>query len=208
MEILAECFVAGVNGAPRDKAQAAVWYRRAAAGNVTAAQSSLGSMHVCGECGLEKSDAKAVALFRLAAGAGDSHAIYFLGTCYRDGRGVPQDHAEAVRLFRLAADKGDAEAEADHACALMYGEGVEKDYTAALKFSRRSADKNNALGEHHLGSLYTFGWGVPRDNREAVRWLAKSAAQGFENAIKGLRVFVAKGVPEAAAALRRLGLAP
>ena len=59
-----------------------------------------------------KSDAKAVALYRLAAAAGHAGALFNLGICFRDGLGVPQDLAEAARLWRQAADKGHTSAEA------------------------------------------------------------------------------------------------
>jgi TPR repeat protein len=89
----------------------------------------------------------------------------------------------------------------------MLGHGVEKDYDAALRLARRAADKGNAFGERCMGLLYANGWGVPQDKREAARWWAKSAAQGDEDAIWNLRELAADGVPEAAAALRRLRLA-
>ena len=89
----------------------------------------------------------------------------------------------------------------------MYGLGVERDYDAALRLARRAADKGEAFGELHMGTLYAEGWGVPQDKREASRWWAKSAAQGNEDAIESLRELAAEGVPEAAAALRRLRLA-
>ena len=111
-------------------------------------------------------------------------------------------------LWRQAADKGHAPAEGELARAYMYGLGVEKDYDAALRLARRAADKGSAFGERYMGMLYGKGWGVPQDYREAARWWAKSAAQGDEAAITNLRALVAEGVPEAAAALRRLRLAP
>ena len=58
-----------------DDAQAVVWLRRAAAGNVARAQCTLGVMHEHGLGGLEKSDAKAVALYRPAAAAGYARAL-------------------------------------------------------------------------------------------------------------------------------------
>ena len=208
MAMLGERFHAGVREAPKNDAQAVVWWRRAAAGNVARAQFNLASMHERGEGGLEKSDANAVVLYRPAAAAGFVDALYNLGNGYYNGRGVPQNHAEAVRLWLQAADKGLAEAEASLAHAYMHGKGVAQDYAAALRFARRAADKGHAAGETNLGALYANGWGVPQDVREAIKWWAKAAAKGQESAIKNLRILAADGVPEAAAALRRLRLAP
>jgi hypothetical protein len=41
-----------------------------------------------------------------------------------------------------------------------------------------------------------------------VKWFTKGAEKGHENCIKFLRLLAAEGVAEAAAALRRLRLAP
>jgi TPR repeat protein len=208
MEALGECFYNGVKGAPKDAVQAVVWYQRAASANMARAQCDLGVLHKRGEGGLEKNDAKAMALYRLAAAAGFAPALYNLGNGFRDGLGVPQDLAEAARLWRQAADKGFAKAEAELARAYMLGLGVEKDYDAALRLARRAADKGDAFGEYFMGLLCAEGLGVPQIDREAARWWAKSAAQGDEDAITGLRTLAAAGVPEAVAALRRLRLAP
>jgi TPR repeat protein len=207
MEALGGCFYNGAKGAPNDDALVVIWYRRAAAGNVASAQFNLACMHNDGEGGLEKSDAKAVALYRLAAAAGDAFSLFNLGVSFRDGLGIPQDLAEAARHFRQAADKGHAKAEASLAHAYMYGRGVEKDYDAALRLARRAADKGDAIGERYMGALFAEGLGVPQDKREAARWWAKSAAQGNKGAITNLRELAVEGVPEAAAALRRLQLA-
>jgi TPR repeat protein len=208
MEELGERFYYGLREAPKDDAQAVVWRRRAAAGNVARAQSAFAFMHTNGEGGLEKSDSKAVALYRAAVAAGFVDALFNLGCCFDDGRGVPQDRAEAVRLWLQAADKGHAPAEVNLARAYMHGEGVAQDYAAALRFARRAADKGDGGGESNLGALYANGWGVPQDVREGVEWWAKAAAKGEEAAIKNLRARSAAGVPEATAALRRLRLAP
>ena len=90
----------------------------------------------------------------------------------------------------------------------MCGVGVAQDYAAALRFARRAADKGDATCESHLGLLYANGWGVPQDVREGIKWWAKAAAKGKEGAINNLRAHAANGVPEAAAALRHLRLAP
>ena len=81
-------------------------------------------------------------------------------------------------------------------------------FAAALLFARRSADGGNAVGAFNAGGIYARGEGVPVDKREAVKWFAKDAEKGDENCIKGLRLLAAEGVAEAAAALRRLRLAP
>jgi len=188
--------------------QAVVWVRRAAAGNLARAQFNLGAMHERGEGGLERSDAQAARLYKLAADAGFSDAIYNLGNGYRDGRGVREDKAEAVRLWKLAAEQGHAGALGNLADAYRFGIGVAVDFAAALLFARRAADGGSPAGAFHAGAIYALGQGVPVDKREASKWFAKGAEKGDEGCIKCLRDLAAGGVAEAAAALRRLRLAP
>ena len=71
--------------------------------------------------------------------------------------------------------------------------------------ARRAA---NAIGEHLVGVLYANGLGAPRDLCAAVTWLERAARQGLEESKQTLHELASKGVLEAAAAVRRLGLAP
>ncbi len=49
--------------------------------------------------------------FRRLAEQGDAKAQFMLGTMYRKGLGVPQDHARAARWYRKAAEQGVAKAQ-------------------------------------------------------------------------------------------------
>jgi TPR repeat protein len=89
----------------------------------------------------------------------------------------------------------------------MHGKGVVVDYAVAMQLARRSADQGNVIGECNVGALYAFGWGVPRDLRTATMWYIKAATHGDEDAKERLLDLAAAGVPEAAAAVRRLRLA-
>jgi len=75
-------------------------------------------------------------------------------------------------------------------------------------WARRSADQGHDGGEHNVGLLYSYGLGMPRDPRAGVMWLERAAKQGAEPSKMTLRNLAAEGVPEAAAAVRRLGIAP
>jgi len=54
--------------------------------------------------------------------------------------------------------------------------------------------------------LFLNGWGVPRDPSSAASWFERAAKQGREESKQFLRDLATKGVPEATAALHRLGL--
>ena len=57
-------------------------------------------------------------------------------------------------------------------------------------------------------TYYELGQGVPVDKREAAKWYAEGAVKGDEKCIEFLRALAAKSVVEAAAALRRMRIAP
>jgi len=77
-----------------------------------------------------------------------------------------------------------------------------------MLWARRAADQGDPTAEFNVDVLYENGWGATRDLRAASLWFERAAKQGDEAAAHALRGFVAEGVPEAAAALRRLRLAP
>ena len=103
---LGAIYEADDNGFPQDYEEAVKWYREAAG-------------HVKWNYGLpvdEKWYRKVAKYFEWSHGnvhielANAAPAIYALGRCYEEGRGVPQDKEEAVKLYRKAARLGNDEA--------------------------------------------------------------------------------------------------
>jgi len=82
-----------------------MWYERAAGQDYPAGKNALAFMYARG-LGVEKDEARAIALYREAAGKGDADAMFNLGILLEDGRGARADVAEAFRLYRAAAEKG------------------------------------------------------------------------------------------------------
>ena len=74
-----------------------------------------------------------------------------------------------------------------------------------MRWGQCAADQGHKDGEIFLGFMYSNGRGVLIDLRAAASWFARSAAQGDETAKEQLRKLAVKGVPEATAALHRLG---
>ena len=87
-----------------DYAEAARWYRRAAAQGHTGGQFNLGLLYTNGE-GVPQDYAEAVKWYRLAAEQGHDYAQLSLGKMYRRGQGVPQDNVQAYKWFDLAASR-------------------------------------------------------------------------------------------------------
>ena len=81
---------------------------------------------------------------RTLAEQGDAKAQYALGTMYRDGQGVTQDHTEAVRWWRSAAEQGVLDATLALGNAYAGGAGIARDNVQAYMWfdiaSRQSGD--------------------------------------------------------------------
>jgi len=92
-------------GVPKDSAEAAKWYRKAAEQGVPKAQTDLGLLYANGE-GVPRDYGEAVEWYRKAAEQGDPAAEHGLGIMYHNGFGVDRDDAKANRFFHEAAQGG------------------------------------------------------------------------------------------------------
>jgi len=102
----------GAGGLARDYAQAAAFYRLAAAQGLDGAQSWLGGLHHGGE-GVDQDYAEALRWFQLAADQGYPTALYWIADCHEEGHGVRKNKAAAIRWYRRAQAAGDPEAAED-----------------------------------------------------------------------------------------------
>ena len=117
-------------GVPQSYAQAAGWYRKAAAlGNIKA-QFALGVDFTFG-IGVTRDSVQAARWYREAAMRGDAKAQSVLGWLYQKGTGVPQDSAQAALWYRKAAEQGDAKAQYNLGLLYALGRGVQQDYAEA-----------------------------------------------------------------------------
>ncbi|MEO6594762.1 MAG: tetratricopeptide repeat protein [Planctomycetota bacterium] len=67
-------------------------------------------MHLATGEGVRRDRKKAIALYRRSAAQADAIAMYNLGRCYRDGRGVRREFDIAYEWFERAARHGDEDA--------------------------------------------------------------------------------------------------
>lgn len=91
--------------------------------------------------------------FKKRIEAGDSHAMYELGCCYRDGDyGLPQDHDKAFELLLRAGELGHASAYNNIGKAYFLGEGnVEIDMEKAKHYWGLAAMSGNVNARNNLG---------------------------------------------------------
>ncbi|QND51413.1 sel1 repeat family protein [Phyllobacterium sp. 628] len=93
-------------GVEQDSAEAAQWFRKAAAQDLATAHYNLGLMTARGE-GVPRDKIKGAEWVRKAAQLGHTKAQAILGHLYVAGdQGVPLDLAEAAKWYRKAAKQG------------------------------------------------------------------------------------------------------
>jgi len=103
-------------GALRDDAEAARWFRISADEGYAPAQYALACMYSAGH-GVPQDAAEALEWYRKAADQGLAQAQDHLGGLYESGAGVQQDYAKAALWYRRAADQNLAAAQDAHALA-------------------------------------------------------------------------------------------
>ena len=177
---------------PKDYAEAAKWYRKAADRGYAPAQVMLGALLENGQ-GVTKDEVEAVKWFRKAADQGQSVAQVNLGLLLHEGAGVAQNDVEAAQWFRKAADQGMAMAEYSLGVMLSDGAGVQQNDAEAAKWFRKAADQGHDLAQYDLGLKYHKGEGVPQDDGESAKWLRKAADQDYPAAEYNLGLMYDKG---------------
>src|SRR4051812_46609630 len=88
---------------------------------------------------LANQPAEAVECYRRAAESGLAVAQLYLGLCYANGSGVPQDHDEAFRWVKLAAEQGEHEAQVFVGTLLAEGRGTPRNLVEAARWFETAA---------------------------------------------------------------------
>ncbi len=130
--LLGEAYHAG-KGVPKNAAEAAIWYRKAAEQGDANAQLGLAVLLYKGE-GVRTNAAEAIKWFLKSADQGDRYAQCFLGTMYDLGEDVPKSPGEALKWYRKAADQGLDSAQFDLGEMYAAGRGIDRDYVEAFKW--------------------------------------------------------------------------
>jgi TPR repeat protein len=151
---------------------------------------ALAMMYRRGE-GVEKSEAKAVELLKLAMEAGHGGAAYQYGRMLETGfEGNKADVKAAASVYLSAVNMKSGEAAL--ALARLYRSGMistktsqEADEMTArgITLLRESSDKGNGMAAYLAGYLYETGDGVEKDLGEALKWYDKGAKLGAPAAL-------------------------
>jgi TPR repeat protein len=156
-------------------------------GNVRA-QANVAHMYLEGE-GTSPDLAKARLWYQRAADQGFAPSQYDLGVMYLEGEGVPPNLQTAISWLTKAADQGFLPAQQNLAELAFFA----KDFKQALLWYEKAADQGDGHAAFNVGSIYYKGLGVPKDTARAIEFYRKAARLGQ---------------PDAAGALRQLGVNP
>ncbi len=126
--------------------------------------------------GAERDLAKAVALYREAAAAGEAAAHLRLGYLHETGEGVEQDYGRARGHYEQAVALGLPEARMRLAMCHLEGWGGPVDREAFLQEMSAAAEAGYVPAIRALAGAYFIGVGTDKDEEAGRAWLAKLAA--------------------------------
>jgi TPR repeat protein len=188
LELAADYFVG--RGVPKDLAQAAFWYRKAADQGNPLAQMNLGYFYVSG-IGVTRDPAEAAKWYRRASSSIPDAKVN-LATLYLRGSGVQRDTDEALRLLRSAAEQGDGRADAYLGLANYLGSGIPVDRAAAEAWFIKGARQNDPEAECLLALWDAEQPGRAPDLAREAELLRLSAASGYVEAMHSLGALLVK----------------
>ena len=120
--------------------------------------------------------------YKLMAKHGNAKAQNYIGVCYYNGDGMPQDYEKAVEWFTKAAKQNDAAGQYNLGYCYYKGKGLSRDYDKAFYLYSKAANQGYADAQFRLGRCYFYGTGVLEDQTKAFYWYSKAAEQGFAEA--------------------------
>lgn len=188
-------------GISKDEKQALKWIKMSAENDHSTAQYSLGTFYLFGDCGVNKNPTEAIKWLKLAAEQNDADAFEAQVLLVPVYAGYPDestaDYLQGVNLgeqiYNKYGDNVDCKEMVIQNVVLwlgiMYrdgGHGIEKNPQKSFHWFEIAAQAGMDSAQYALGIAYVADEGIPVDYDKAKYWLEKSAAQGYEAAIKDL----------------------
>ena len=144
------------------------------------AQYDLGECYWNGTDGVTQDFRMAAYYYELAADQGHIEAIYSLGFCYANAKGVEQDPEWAEKLLIYAADHGSIPAARKLGEIYYWGDPLPEDKAKGYRYLQYAADNGDEHAMAIVGHIYLIGlggidgWGPPED-RELGRKYVEAA---------------------------------
>jgi len=125
------------------------------------------------------------------AARGEVEALYNLGVCYYQGKGVPQSYERAAELWKQVAAKGDADTQVCLGILYCNGHGVPQSYERAAELRKQAAAQEPWTGLRPDG-MCTTGQQLPRGH--ALEIITHASTQGHAQAQSNLGALYYKGL--------------
>jgi len=187
--VLPAMLLLGLNERRENPAEGYNWFLKAADSGSPQAMHEIGMMLASakGVPGVaERDESKALEYFNKAAAKHYTPAIYALGECYLEGKGVPKDEQKGLKLLRDAAAAKDERAMNKLAAYLARADDPrpisarKEDFKEAFKFASEARDMGYADALNVLAAMYING-NVPghsADPKEGAKLFLEGAEQG------------------------------
>ncbi len=179
---IADRFMAGADGFPKDEAAAMRWYRAAAMDGSGAAAYAIGSAYHHGASGVPRNPSEAYRWFVRGAKIGYPQAFGMGGEYNAKGLGGrTKDEVEAVRWFTGGAQRGDGFSTRRLADMTFAGAGgLAKNPVLAQTLYLQAANYGDGEAMIRIGDFYLFAnpngsQGIKGDKTESLRWYRKAA---------------------------------
>lgn len=178
----------------RDLSLSIEWYRKAAEGNISAAQYMLGRLHASGE-GVVRNVDQSLQYHQQAAGQGYAESLFYIGLMYHAGSGLPKDIDRAVIFYKKAAELGSRAAMFYLGNCYSFGVGVERNSKKAEEFYRKVLESETTEENAELRSSI---WTLRAAREFAIILWQKAGSEDDLSAARKWMSFVARsGDPEA-----------
>lgn len=171
--------------APRDPAEAARRYTRAALRGYGPAQRELGDLYRLGR-GVRQDQALAESWLRKASAGDDVEARFLLAVVLRGEDRRNPNCGEAGQLMQEAAERGFVQAQRELGFMVLNGWCVPWNAKKGVSWLRGAAERNDDIAQYLLAQSLRTGLGTAVNVAEANQWLKRAAAQGYEPAIQAL----------------------
>jgi len=169
--MLANCFLEGTNGFPRDPKRGVYWLTQSVNGGDICALNQLGLCYLGGD-GVMKDDILGFKLIKLAAEKGFVVAMLNVALLASNGKGTPVNYALAAEYLKLASDQGNVEAGYQLGQFYKYGWGVPQDKALAFQYFQNASREGHSNARASLALCYEEGIGTEVDFQTARKyWL-------------------------------------
>lgn len=139
--------------------------------------------------GFQKDEAEACKYYQLSAEQNYAVAQYFVGNCYRLGKGgLSKDEVEAVKWFQKSADQNYSVA--IHNLGLAYRDGrggLQEDTHKAFELFKQSGDMGYNVAVNEVAECYRYSIGLPEDKP-----LQADSEDNFSGSSPSKKVFISQ----------------